>query len=707
MNKVALLSPGSSAGAHASDGRRDSARYWAFLSYSHSDSETADWLHSALEKYRIPKALIGRETPAGPAPRAFTPIFRDRQELAASSDLGREIREAIGASRFLVVLCSPASARSRWVDQEVRDFKRLHGEERVLAAILDGEPFSTDEKRECFPPSLRRQIGPDGRFTGLPAEPIAADFRKSGDGRRGGFLKLVAGMLDVGLDDLVQRNQQRRQKRMAWIVAASLLGMAFTSGMAVVAINARDAARDERREAEGLVEFMLGDLKGKLEPIGKLEALDGVGGRILEYYSKQKTSELDDAGLLQRARALSMTAQVAYLRADMDAAERLYREALAGTAEAINRDPSDPQRLFDHAQNVFWIGELARVRGRTEQAEAANREYQRLANNMVRLDPSNPKWQMEKVYATENIAIAFLNRRRFVEAGKQFDAALGPMTAMVRTYPDNSDYQRELSTLLAWLADSRRDEGRLKEATATRERQIAFLSEQLARIGANVRLQEHLIPARQALGILLTSQGLSERGLEQLRLAIAEADRLIPIEPDNALWRGYAAGVRLELASTLIALRRTTRAEQEMKAGCELTADLRARDPNVASWREFQTNCLSIRSRLALVRGSLPEALGLALQARESTRTERNIDPIRTRYRVAAVQRLIGDIHRRMGNPEAARKAWAAGLAQLPPNVPERPREMDERYRLLSELRRDQEAAKLRDRLSEMQYKIE
>src|SRR5439155_15825652 len=138
------------------------------------------------------------------------------------------------------------------------------------------------------------------------------------------FLKLIAGMLGVGLDELVRREQTRHHRRLAYVAAASIAGMAATSTLAVAAFQARNAAREQRREAEGLVAFMVGDLKDKLEPIGRLDALDGVGSRVLAYYSKQDTSELSDAALLQRSRALSITAQVAYLRGNFDQAQVLY-----------------------------------------------------------------------------------------------------------------------------------------------------------------------------------------------------------------------------------------------------------------------------------------------------------------------------------------------------------------------------------------------
>ena len=222
--------------------------------------------------------------------------------------MAEEIEAALAASQFLIVLCSPTAAKSRWTNAEIESFKRTRPDGCVLAAIAAGEPFASDipgrEAEECFPPALRYKYDRRGRPTAKRAEPLAADLRDDGDGRRIGFLKLVAGMLGVGLDELVQRETTRRQRRLAWLAAASLAGMAVTSTLAVTAIQARDAARDQRREAEGLVDFMLGDLKDKLEPIGKLDALDGVGSRVLAYYSKQDTSELtDDALVAALARA--------------------------------------------------------------------------------------------------------------------------------------------------------------------------------------------------------------------------------------------------------------------------------------------------------------------------------------------------------------------------------------------------------------------
>ena len=192
-------------------------KYKAFISYSHSDEKWADWLHKAIETYRIPKRLVGQAAADGPIPKRLSPVFRDREELSTASDLGRVVNAAIGESACLIVICSPDAAKSRWVNEEILAFKRL-GNERIFSFIVGGEPNAADHPErgleECFPESLRFKLGVDGNLTDEPAEPIAADARPGKDGKVNAKLKLISGMLGIGFDALKQREQQRRQRRL-------------------------------------------------------------------------------------------------------------------------------------------------------------------------------------------------------------------------------------------------------------------------------------------------------------------------------------------------------------------------------------------------------------------------------------------------------------------------------------------------------------
>jgi TIR domain len=198
-------------------------RYRAFLSYSHRDTAWARWLHRALEGYRIDKDLVGRDTPRGPIPKTLWPIFRDREDFAAGHSLTEQTLAALEASQFLIVICSPNAAQSQYVNEEIRRFKKLGRSARVIPIIVDGEPG--DSQRECFPAAVRFKIGPDGALTNEREEPVAADARPQKDGREIAKQKVVAGLLAIGLDEILRRAERARKRRN--IIRVSAAGVAL------------------------------------------------------------------------------------------------------------------------------------------------------------------------------------------------------------------------------------------------------------------------------------------------------------------------------------------------------------------------------------------------------------------------------------------------------------------------------------------------
>lgn len=215
-------------------------RYSAFISYNHRDKAWATWLHRGLERYRIPRALRGRETRLGALGDRLPPVFRDRDELAASGDLAASVRAGLEAAATLVVVCSPAGAASRWVNEEIRTFIDWGRGDAIRLIIVDGEPNAADPARECLPPALRA----------LPAEPLAADARKGHDGPADARLKIIAGVLGVPYDELRRREAQRRVRRLTLLATAAVAGLVLTSGLAAVAWLSRNEAVRQRTLAE-------------------------------------------------------------------------------------------------------------------------------------------------------------------------------------------------------------------------------------------------------------------------------------------------------------------------------------------------------------------------------------------------------------------------------------------------------------------------
>ncbi len=211
-------------------------KYRAFISYSHADEKWAAWLHKALETYKVPKHLVGQASDYGPVPARIAPIFRDREELATSTELGDVLTDSLKQSACLIVICSPNAAQSRWTNEEILTYKRLGRQDRIFCLIVDGEPGASNSPetadQECFPEGLMFQMGPDGNLTDVRSEPIAADARAGKDNKQNAKLKLIAGMIGVGFDDLKQREQHRRHQRMVAITVAAAIVMAIRSATA-------------------------------------------------------------------------------------------------------------------------------------------------------------------------------------------------------------------------------------------------------------------------------------------------------------------------------------------------------------------------------------------------------------------------------------------------------------------------------------------
>ncbi len=234
-------------------------KYSVFISYNHRDRKFAAWLHRSLETYSIPRQLWGRESAVGTIGRRLPPVFQDREELAASSNLGASVLAALEQSACLIVICSPNGARSRWVNEEIRTFTAMGRRDRIQCLIVGGEPNATtlpgmDPALEALPPALFESDG---------QEPLASDIRPGQDGRQAAKLKLLAGVLGVDYDQLRQRDVARRQRRMVMVTGASAAGFVVMTGLAVSAVMARteaikqrDLARQKTLTAERTVEFV-------------------------------------------------------------------------------------------------------------------------------------------------------------------------------------------------------------------------------------------------------------------------------------------------------------------------------------------------------------------------------------------------------------------------------------------------------------------
>ena len=188
--------------------------YDAFISYSHQDMKWGRWLQRKLETFHIPQDPENSQKQ-----RKQLRIFRDQTDLAGA-ELQASLRKEMDASKFLIVICSPASAASRWVNDEIQYFCAIGRRNRIIPFIVSGEPHSDHPEMECFPAALSIAEG---------EELLGANIQEIG--RKKAYLKVVSTLLDIRMNRLVDRERQRSRRMSLTITAVSLIACLITGSL--------------------------------------------------------------------------------------------------------------------------------------------------------------------------------------------------------------------------------------------------------------------------------------------------------------------------------------------------------------------------------------------------------------------------------------------------------------------------------------------
>ena len=497
-------------------------RFAAFISYAHTDSAIAAKLQARLERYRLPKHLASAHT-GGQA--GLGQIFRDREDLAAAPSLSDAIRAAIAEAEALIVICSPDAVASRWVGEEIALFRSLHPDRPILAAVVRGTPA------ESFPAAL----------TEGGSEPLAADLRKEADGESLGFLKIVAGIAGVPLDALVQRDAQRRIRRVMWITGGALAAMLIMGIMTTLALQARNEAARQRAEAEGLVEYMLTDLREKLEGVGKIEIMEGVNRRAMIYYADQSDlAALAPDSLLQRARIIEAMGRDDENRGNFEAAKRKYVEHARVAAALVAREPENSDRIYALAQSQNRLAVLAFSRKELREAQRGFQNAEEIISPILSRPRPKIEWLQLIAHLNGNLCAVQLELKENLRAAlDRCKVAVGHNERVIALLPHKPEPVYDMVFQLTWLDQALEANGEKDDALATGPR-IIDLIEKLKGIDPdNMLWREQEMQVHVRMADKYKERGDSQRRSAHWEIARKLNARLVAHDPSNALWMRY------------------------------------------------------------------------------------------------------------------------------------------------------------------------
>lgn len=205
-------------------------KYFSFISYSSKDLKWGKRLQRKLESFRMPATLCSER---GWKRKPMKPTFFAPYDIQPG-DLSEEIKSRLRASRNLIVICSPTSARSEWVGREIAYFHELGRDKDIYFFIIEGVPHSGDKATECFNPITEELAIPE--ILGVNIHEKV--FRWPWMNRERAYLQLISKMLGVEFDMLWKRHR-RRMVRNALLITASVLVVG--SAFAVLWVNSQPA----------------------------------------------------------------------------------------------------------------------------------------------------------------------------------------------------------------------------------------------------------------------------------------------------------------------------------------------------------------------------------------------------------------------------------------------------------------------------------
>lgn len=192
----------------------DEKQYYAFISYKREDEKWAKWLQKKLEHYRFPTNLNGYND----LPKNIRPTFRDVTDLEPGI-LSEKIDSALRDSQWLIVVCSPRSAKSPWVCKEAQTFIDLGLTDHIIPFIIEGIPQSNDPVTECYPDAILH----------LPKEQELLGANINEMGRDAAAIKVVARMFGLKFDTLWQRHEREKRRKVIIFTTIILLIFALLS----------------------------------------------------------------------------------------------------------------------------------------------------------------------------------------------------------------------------------------------------------------------------------------------------------------------------------------------------------------------------------------------------------------------------------------------------------------------------------------------
>ena len=552
-------------------------RYFAFISYCHADEKVTKWLHHKLESYRLPSVLL--KDSDRQLPKQVRPIFRDEAELS-SGPLEKALKEELSQSRFLIVMCSPNSAKSEWVEREVSLFISLRGAEFIIPVIVEGTPRVIDKADECLPPTL------------LESNQDLLWISFAGQTKEQVLLKTISALLDIRYDTLYDRHRRRQRRQRIWAASASTAVFVIVLTAAIFSFIQWNRAEQRRAEAEQLLNYLLVDLHPRLKQFGRLDLLENVANKSREYIDQLDTGVSDPIDAIQAVSLRRNMAEVFQTTGKLDAAEDLRQKNLEVLEKLARVDPEAEIILLLQGEEHQSLAGIRKTEGRFSDALKESQAAFSAFTSLVSVK-SEVSWRSAKASSEQRLADAYYDLEMSKPAAEHIDSAISDFRRLLL---ENSGVDASLNLDLAYALFSKSrivaKWGAISEAYPIFVEASDLFRRYLTDHSEDRSAWASFANVASDLAVMLKDMGRLEEAFQYWNLAIEAERELVTFEPLNVRWRAGLAETMMNQANALGRLGRPQEALHIYQEITDQRLKLMALEPNAAQWRASYAWCL-------------------------------------------------------------------------------------------------------------------
>ena len=661
---------------------------------------------AAADPYRTPATADGTAAGKVMGTPAYMPVEQARGErLDERSDV-----YALGAILYHVLAGSPPHARD---DEASVPWNTM------LARVLAAPARPLRELQPDLAPDLlaivSRAMSPAPADRYPSANELAEDLKRFQTGQ-------LVGAHRYSLRQLFAR-WVKRHKTAVTVGAIAIVALAVVAIVSVRRIIAEQAKTEEQRRvavesrnsAEDLLAFMLGDLRDKLQPVGKVKLLDEVARKAVTYYDS-RTDELSHAELVKRALARRNLGDV--LKAQGQTADALheYQASLAIATALTIAEPANTAFRDALATSQEKLGDALLAQNRAPDALVVQRSALELRTQLTASEPGSVPWQrdlgishtkvaevllaqgevseaiaanraalplfrepLDRVLGHDKLGQALAARGDAAAASTEYRAALAIAEQEAKRDPANAEVQQKLSVIHERMADASYALGASAQGLEHLQQALALIRALAERDPANADRQAGMAVEQVKLGDALYFYHANVKGAEaEYRAAVAMLETLVKRDPTNGLRRSELAGANERLGNALNAQGKVAEALERYQVSLASRKQIVAEDPTNAGYQRSLSVAHNNLGNILLARGDKAGALavyreGLAViepvAARDPTVALYQRDLLLSHYRIGVAQLETGDVQGALASFERCKDIAGPLAARDPSNV--------------------------------------